>query len=625
MDNMQGSMPMPMQMSMRDAVYWRKNQVAITFPSHLKLDASSTEIISTVDANLGILNEHALKSKDRDKGPSFMLERMKKGRPSDGGKEQSRDIRTQDDNLTGISIYASPTYSAADVPVTHITACCTITPMSDSMAGNGLAKQMGQEKEVDILQVVRLLNGYGRSAQAQLAFRATPNWLWSCVPQEDPTHGCPVTPPFPVEDGGRSGQWRTHFPLLPDALQGANGAGVTVMILDAFPAAEQILYAANAAGAQNTLLQQMAAGMVSHEPFQAAAPGIGLNYSYDIPGPEDTAVTGKDVYGRLSGFPMADHGLFIAGLVRDIVPEASIECVRILNDFAVGEASVLTQALADIETRLRVGDLQGQRVVINMSLVIGPPECDMARLGLTPADMLTLLTPLHSLMQSMAQRGAVFVVAAGNDSDPRDFSMNPGEMRFNARYPAAFGNDLSSIDPSFTPLSAIIPVGAVNQRGEPSAYSNYPGVNGIATYGGDLPRPDPWLPSATSHAIAHVDPNFPVDGVRGVFSSPAYPALSRNDPYPTLVEPPPATQTTYPQYPATETSAWAYWAGTSFATPIIAGLAARVLQGQAAPFDGANVHTVLTGDSRNTAWTGTETPGDVLGPMIMAMQEWQDI
>ena len=298
--------------------------------------------------------------------------------------------------------------------------------------------------------------------------------------------------------------------------------------------------------------------------------------------------------------------------------------MRILNDFAVGESSVLFQALTDIEARLRAGDLQKQRVVINLSLVIGPPACDCSRLGLDPADLHALLNPLHMLMQSIAQRGAVFVISVGNDSDPRDFSMNASEVRFSARYPAAFGNDLSSIDPSFTPLRAIIPVGAVDRRGEPAAYSNYPGPNGLATYGGELPRPEPWLPSATSHQIAKVDPNFPIDALRGVYSAPAYPALSRNDPYPALAEPPPATQTIYPQYPATQTSAWAYWSGTSFAAPIITGLAARVLQSQSTPFDGASVHNVLASAGQQTTWTGTETSGDVRGPMLMATQEWLD-
>src|SRR5260370_8121809 len=93
----------------------------------------------------------------------------------------------------------------------------------------------GQAEDVYVLKVVRLLNAYEQSPQAQLAFRATPHWLWSGVPNIDPTHGCPVTPPFPVEDGGRSGQWKTRFPMLSDKLENASGPAVPAFILDSFP------------------------------------------------------------------------------------------------------------------------------------------------------------------------------------------------------------------------------------------------------------------------------------------------------------------------------------------------------------------------------------------------------
>ncbi|MGH2507376.1 MAG: hypothetical protein ACRDHZ_08225, partial [Ktedonobacteraceae bacterium] len=531
------SMPNPMKMGTNNPVYWSKDQIAITFPSHLSLDTAQKDIALVVDTNLRILNTHALKD------TPFTLERLN-NKPSLTG--------TPTDDFTGISLYASPTNATTDIPTMHIIVFCTVNITNTTVENAQAARDA-------MFKVVQLLNAYERSGQAQLVSQTTPNWLWSGVPDNDPTHGCPVTPPFPVQDGGRCGQWTIGFPMLPDELENATGAGVTVFILDAFLAPEQILFAANAASTQNTLLQQMGLGMISKEPYQAAAPAISLNYTYEIPGPEQTATTGKDIYGRLSAFPMADHGLFIAGLVRDIAPDARIECVRILNDFAVGDSATLIQVLANIEARLRAGDLQNQRVVINMSLVIGPPEADQARLGLTPPELLSLLTPLYTLMLSMAQRGAIFAISVGNDSDPRDFSMNPSGMRFNARYPAAFANDLTSIDPNITPLRAIIPVGAVNQRGEPAAYSNYPGANGIAIYGGELPRPDPWLPSEKEHKIARVDTTFPIDALRGVYSAETYPALSSNDPYRSLREAPPATQTTYPQYPATETSAWAYW------------------------------------------------------------------
>src|ERR1700730_4582375 len=95
-----------------------------------------------------------------------------------------------------------------------------------------------------------------------------------------------------------------------------------------------------------------------------------------VPDPKDSAVTGKDIYGRLAGFRLVDHGLFIAGIIHDLAPKATIECIRVLNDFGVGTFETLTTALQHINNRMsetgdQKGDLFGKPVVINLSLVVG--------------------------------------------------------------------------------------------------------------------------------------------------------------------------------------------------------------------------------------------------------------
>jgi hypothetical protein len=596
----------------KQPIYWRKNQVALTFFSDLTMDASASTIVDMTDANLLDLNQHAFSS------------------PMTLQRQLSPTLRDQKgaDPLAGIYVSTAParTFGPLNLPTADITVFCTLQMQATMPQPDGESDMQDMT-----LLAVKQLNDYALTGKAPAGFQAMPTWLFSGVPDE--THGCPVTPPFPVEKSGRAGHWQTHLPDLPASLQDATGAGVTVFILDAFPAPETISATATAARNQNTLLHRMTRGMVSEAPFIARPPAISLNATYDIAGPQETAVTGKDIYGRLSGFPMANHGLFIAGLVRDIAPAASIECIRILNDFGTGDFTSLVHALTSIEARQRPGgDLAGKPVVVNLSLVIGPPDCDLARLGLAPSrdpqgekqSVPLLLRGLLSLLQSMGHKGATFIASVGNDSDPRDFSMNPDELRFTARYPAAFAER----NPDFLPLAEMIPVGAVNQRGEPASYSNYPGVSGMATYGGELPRPDPWIPSAGAHVIAGVDTSDAIDALRGVFAGMAYPALSRNDHYPPSMQPPPGADTPalppYPLYQTRSTSGWAYWSGTSFAAPIISALAARILQNQSGDFHGAPVHDALVAIARQTTWTGLESGEDISGPMIVATQTWRD-
>jgi subtilisin family serine protease len=191
----------------------------------------------------------------------------------------------------------------------------------------------------------------------------------------------------------------------------------------------------------------------------------------------------------------------------------------------------------------------------------------------------------------------MFVAAAGNDSDPR---MNESEKRFGPRYPAAFAQDQDY------PIPTMISVGAVNRNGDAALYSNYPGANGIATYGGDIPKPDPWLPSAMSHTDVHPDTTTPIDALCGLFSASSFPALSKNG-QPSEV-------------PAASTSAWAYWSGTSFAAPIMSALVARILQTRESKNTDVRKAMLDTAKS-GTLWTSIDY-SDVPGRLIMAVQEW---
>lgn len=389
---------------------------------------------------------------------------------------------------------------------------------------------------------------------------AAPNWLGSGA------HGCttgggPGDPPSPVPTQDMcdpaSNCWRMSLSDIDSApaspIRNLKGDDVTVFVLDTIPYANDIQTASQNADGNNTLLKDLAAqiqagSIVIHH---QTLPGRLDDPTSDQPG------SGRDVYGHLFNYDMRDHGLFVTGIIHDLVPNAQIECVRVLNDFGVGDVATLCDTLSKIHDRMSPGgDLydnnlnQPKPVVINLSLLATPPDEILSnpQFGFDPTTINQLRTQLHDMIQSLVSVGAVFVAAAGNDSD---MTANP-PYRWNPRYPAAFPE--------------VISVGAVDNAGQATTYSNYPvspsapAYNGIATYGGGLPvvSPPTYSPNGTEPGITVSD------AVRGLYSSTDYPPLSAD---PALSPYPPLNQ-----------NAWAYWSGTSFATPIISAVAARVLQ-----------------------------------------------
>lgn len=490
--------------------------------------------------------------------------------------------------------------------------------------------EQGNAKNVDLsgidhaLQAIKILESI--KAGNQYDYSVIFNWFQSGV---DNTHGCPISPPYPVEEVDGRGRYKIALPQLPVNLQKATGQGVTVFVLDTLPRSDQIKKAAKKADDHNTLLKEMASGMKHTEPYNANPPAINLNYTFDdiIPDPECSAKTGKDIYGRLVGFPMVDHGLAVAGILRDLTPDANIECIRVLNDYGVGDLRTLLKAIAYIYERVSDrGKALGLPVVINLSLVVSPPA------GMVPGIEDIIAASKDVLYSILNQAGfeAIIVASAGNDSDPRDAQMNPSEVRFSARYPAAFADDKKHS------IARLIPVGAVNKDRKAAFYSNYPGPSGIATYGGEPPEPDRWVPSALSHAITHVDDSETSDAICGVYTAAKYPALSVNDVFTRRM---PSTQMgsisqrklmEYPTYDTPNPYAWAYWSGTSYAAPIISALAARAVECDLKSSKKSDIRRIISDAAqvRRELWTrvvedkGKSGPKDLDGKVILAVQDW---
>lgn len=448
-----------------------------------------------------------------------------------------------------------------------------------------------------MLKVVEKINTYLEALNQQeggniIAAVAAPVWLTGGTSTFGPGgvgQGCPLTPPMPLPVNDSCSNWHYKLSNLSSDVQSMKGEGVTVFVLDAFPEHGVIARAARDAGEDNRLLRKV------HKTVRFDYSVLsGVQEIQDMRDTQD-AFVGKDVYGRHYPILMPDHGLFIAGIIRDIAPKARIECIRVLNDLCVGDANLITNALSNIYQR-KIGaapdSLNGKPVVINMSLVI-PTDDELASKGvdLHGGAFKDIRATLFFHIKALTDLGVVIAASAGNEGDQREM---PGSPRPDTLYPAKF---------CYAPYNddGIIPVGAVNSKGYAATYSCYPGLRGVATYGGEVPDVSPKNPPSTKPSVDTSD--MP----RGIYSSVEYPPLSADLPG--------------QYYDAPNDHSWAYWVGTSFATPIVSALAARILQKQPA-LTGPGVHgAILTQASGAVQWTNLAGGASQQGNMLLAEQK----
>ena len=649
-------MPQVSQIPLPMVVYWHANQIAISLESQLPRGAAPVDVVKSLKLaalqKLMQMNGLQLQSFQEEDIPHPIMRPLEQSSNTASSSSEPDALSPADlNNPLGKYLFRSPRRGNQEGTSVMSFFRVVKSGMSPGGVGAGMTDGSmgtaggGQFYEGDnTLKAVTLINNnlaYLRDAGVPV-IAAAPNWLMGGTPPYGcGTHGCPVSPPVPVKvgdgDASCSGNWKLEFTHLPEqsSLQNATGKGVTVLVLDTLPKAAQIAAAA-AADSNNTLLQNVHA--------QVTINYVDLPDIDDIPNSEQTA-TGKDIYGRLVGFPMNDHGTFVAGEILDLAPGAHIECIRVLNDAGVGTTAILTRALEDIQQRLEGTQPAGETrlslpLVINMSLVATPSDEQLLSLG-SPFDrdqIYLLRDTLHTAMQSLAQMGVIFVASAGNDSDPRpDASMalmkewaTPDPMgtmsgagtmgvgntatmaapttgsanaamampltRFEPRFPAAFAYDHTYAGhPTLTRIPGVIPVGALNAQNVAASYSNYSGPDGINVYGGELLTPVPATEAQPLQAGVVTDVQRPIDAVRGVYTSSSYPYLSVDDNLPAPVPVPPQVlpPRSYPEYTnpdpipphsMQQRATWAYWSGTSFATPMISALAARALE-----VDGATI------------------------------------
>src|SRR5437588_2142957 len=277
---------------------------------------------------------------------------------------------------------------------------------------------------------------------------AMPNWLVTAAPVLY-ENGGPALPPRPAPKINLSAAanspagWRVSFldpetPLDPNRAQ-----DVVVAVLDTAQHPDRIYSAAiRPELRRNWLVQRLTTNLKS---------GNGsFEIEYNRYPVTDDVRTGRDFQNDARYYSMPDHGLFVAGLIRDLAIRAPIRLIRILNDFGGGDLYNLFAALTDLEHELASGSLP--RLVINLSLTIMP---DIRRLPYVwfdhrqwPSTQLMgatrILTHIEEglrlLFESLYAHGALFVAAAGNDSLSTE---KQGQLPRPPRAPARYETVLS--------------------------------------------------------------------------------------------------------------------------------------------------------------------------------------
>ena len=379
---------------------------------------------------------------------------------------------------------------------------------------------------------------------------AAPNWLTFAAQM---ACGCPAG--LPVALPRSRSRARTHFTFrgpLAKALDAPPRGDVVVAVLDTCPRQVTVDKAANRF-ANNPLLNSVQRDVRMNAPALLPTPVTGQHLGRCLPRLQWDMQSGP-AHDNPDEFQMADHGLFVTGVVYDVLSgRGRVHLIRVLDEFGIGDLFAITQALAVLPRRLLGSDeyVPGEpRLVVNLSLGVDVPiparlldrwfprtSQSLETLRNRLPDVSALLELAHAnladAISALTERGVLVVAATGNDALRQDVAPgDPPPPRFPARYDDVLGVAATRAD--------LQTAADYSNRGETAAAA-WPGD--VSTFGGNV------IPASAHDAPSFTDPS---DAIVGIFSSPTLPGGAPN------------------------TSGFVHWAGTSFATPIVGAVAARL-------------------------------------------------
>jgi Subtilase family len=432
------------------------------------------------------------------------------------------------------------------------------------------------------------LNKQRDISQAITVEVVSPNWFSSSTKTEyGDDGGGPGSRPVPYT-GAAKVPYKFELPKEVDPLcppEEKRGENVKVAILDTAPCLQQLVEAYELYQKIRPERQQLLRDERKYHPLieTLLKPGGPLHVH---PASVEELFRLRALHLQDHDYIMSDHGLFVAGIIHTIAPAAELHLYEVLNSQGAGDLESIARGLwtvADEQYRVFLETGKFQRLVVNCSLMLDipldgdPKDTNSAKIIPSDSPLPIIghrLTDMHDDLLNhiladpkyVERSGSVImwicdllfflrsrvIAAAGNDWDLTD----PGRPR--ARFPAAFRSvqGVGALKKE-QPQTAI----AGNQNYDIASYSDVsdePGKVGVTTLGGEAGAgrgvlgiylgefPEP-LPGEWS--IFHRIVNWLAKLFGGRFV-----------------------------YPKNETH-WAWWAGTSFATPILSGVIAAVLSG----------------------------------------------